>query len=171
MAFSSHGGSVQSLTCPTCRGPGAGRGEDAPETPLTRSGFFLIGSLPADSSSAFQKSHSQLSVGHPSGRLFGGYAAMMLSALALGLTCNVKNVLQFNWGKCRERRRRRGDWDHTLCRALVLLKQSPWLLGTILDRSPLRHRIPACWHSFCRTRKDDRKSQPHLVLIQQTSGI
>ena len=31
-----------------------------------------------------------------------------------------------------------GDWDHTLCRVLVLLKQSPWLLGTILDGSPLR---------------------------------
>uniref|UniRef100_A0A8C4N3E1 DBP10 C-terminal domain-containing protein n=1 Tax=Eptatretus burgeri TaxID=7764 RepID=A0A8C4N3E1_EPTBU len=28
-------------------------------------------------------------------------------------------------------------WDQTLCRALVLLKQSPSLLGTILDGSPL----------------------------------
>ena len=36
-----------------------------------------------------------------------------------------------------------GDWDNTLCRALVLLKQSPWLLGTILDGSPLQHSIPA----------------------------
>ena len=36
-----------------------------------------------------------------------------------------------------------GDWDHTLCIALVLPNQSPWLLGTILDGSPLRHRIPA----------------------------
>ena len=53
----------------------------------------------------------------------------------------------------------------------MLLKQSPWLLGTILDGSPLRHRIPACWHSFCRARKDNRQSQPHLVLIQQLSGI
>jgi len=52
----------------------------------------------------------------------------------------------------------RGDWDHTLCRALVLLKQSPWLLGTILDGSPLQHSIPACWHSFCRPRKDDKPS-------------
>ena len=34
-----------------------------------------------------------------------------------------------------------GHWDHTLCRALVLLKQSPWLLGTILDGSPLQHGI------------------------------
>ena len=40
--------------------------------------------------------------------------------------------------------------------SVVLPKQSPWLLGTILDRSPLRHRIPASWHSFCRPRKDDR---------------
>ena len=62
-------------------------------------------------------------------------------------------------------------WDHTLYRALVLLKLSPWLLGTILDGSPLRHRIPASWHSFCQPRKDDRQSQPHLVLIQQPRGI
>ena len=27
------------------------------------------------------------------------------------------------------------------------------------------------WHSFCRTRKDDTQSQPHLVLNQQPSGI
>ena len=39
--------------------------------------------------------------------------------------------------------REREDWDHTLCRALALVKQSPWLLGTILDGSPLRHSIPA----------------------------
>ena len=52
----------------------------------------------------------------------------------------------------------RGDWDHNLCRALVLLKQSPWLLGTILDGLPIRHSIPACWHSFFRPRKDDRPS-------------
>ena len=62
-------------------------------------------------------------------------------------------------------------WDYTLCRALVLPKQSPWVLGTILVKSPLRHRIPARWHSFCRPQKDDRQSQPHLVLIQQPSGI
>ena len=62
-------------------------------------------------------------------------------------------------------------WDHTLCRASVLPKQSPWLLGTILDGSPLQHRIPASWHSFCQPWKDDRQSQPHLVLIQQPSGI
>ena len=62
-------------------------------------------------------------------------------------------------------------WDHTLCRALVLLKQSPWLLGTTQDRSPLRHRIPASWHSFCRPQKDDRQSQPHVVLIQQPRGV
>ena len=46
--------------------------------------------------------------------------------------------------------------DHTLYRALVLLKQSPWLLGTILYGSPLQHSIPVCWHSFCQPRKDDR---------------
>ena len=45
--------------------------------------------------------------------------------------------------------KRGGDWDYTLCRALVMLKQSPWLLGTILDGSPLRHSITASWHSFC----------------------
>ena len=32
-------------------------------------------------------------------------------------------------------------WDHTLCRVLVLPKQFPWLLGTILDGSLLRHSI------------------------------
>ena len=31
-------------------------------------------------------------------------------------------------------------WDHTLCRAWMLPKQSPGLLGTILNRSPLQHR-------------------------------
>ena len=31
-------------------------------------------------------------------------------------------------------------WDHTLCRPLVLPQQSPGLLDTILDGSPLRHR-------------------------------
>jgi len=39
-----------------------------------------------------------------------------------------------------------GDWNHPLCRALVLLKQSPWLLVTILDGSPLRHSIPAYYY-------------------------
>ena len=68
-------------------------------------------------------------------------------------------------------------WDHTLYRASVLPKQSPGLLGAILDRSPLRHRslngsiIPASWCSFCQPRKDDRLSQPHLVLIQRSSRI
>jgi len=61
--------------------------------------------------------------------------------------------------------------DHTLCRAFVLPKESPWLLDTILDGSPLRHRITARWHSFCRPQQDGRQSQPHLVLIQQQSGI
>ena len=27
--------------------------------------------------------------------------------------------------------------------------------------------IPVSWYSFCRPQKDDRLSQPHLVLIQQ----
>ena len=31
--------------------------------------------------------------------------------------------------------------------------------------------IPASWYRFCRPRKDDRQSQPHLVSIQQPSGI
>ena len=31
--------------------------------------------------------------------------------------------------------------------------------------------MAACWDSFWRPRKDDRLSQPHLVLIQQPSGI
>ena len=61
--------------------------------------------------------------------------------------------------------------DHTLHRALVLPKQSPGLLGPILDGSPLRRRIPASWHSFCRPQNCDRPSQPHLVLIQQQSRI
>ena len=34
-------------------------------------------------------------------------------------------------------------WDRTLCRALVLPKQSPWLLDTILDGSPLQYSRPA----------------------------
>jgi len=62
-------------------------------------------------------------------------------------------------------------WDHTLCRALVPHKQSPWLLGTILDGSPHQHKIPANWHSFCRPQKGNRQSQHFLVLIQQQSGI
>jgi len=47
----------------------------------------------------------------------------------------------------------------------------PWLLDTILDGSPLRHRIPAFWHSFCRPWKDDRLNLPYLVLIQQPNRI
>ena len=39
--------------------------------------------------------------------------------------------------------------DHTLCRALVLPKQSPGLLYRILDGSPLRHSILSSWYSFC----------------------
>ena len=35
------------------------------------------------------------------------------------------------------------QWDHTLCRALLLPKQSPWLLGTILDGLPLRYSMLA----------------------------
>ena len=62
-------------------------------------------------------------------------------------------------------------WDQTPCRALLLPKQSPWLLGTILDGSPLRHSIPASWHSFCRSRKDDRQRQPRLGVIPQLSGL
>ena len=42
----------------------------------------------------------------------------------------------------------------------MLPKQSSWLLGTTLDRSPLRRRIPASWYSFCRLQKDDRLSTP-----------
>ena len=45
-----------------------------------------------------------------------------------------------------------------LCRALVLPKQSPWLLDTILDGLPLEHNIPASWHSFCQPQKDDKQS-------------
>ena len=30
---------------------------------------------------------------------------------------------------------------------------------------------PASWHSFCWPRKDDRRSQPHLVLFQRLSVI
>ena len=30
--------------------------------------------------------------------------------------------------------------------------------------------IPAKWYSFCRPRKDDRLRQPHLVLIQRSTG-
>ena len=63
-----------------------------------------------------------------------------------------------------------GDHTPTPYRVLVLPEQSPWLLGTILDGSPLRYRIPASWHSLCRPRKDDRQSQPHLVLSQRPSG-
>ena len=33
-----------------------------------------------------------------------------------------------------------GNWDHTLCRASVLPKQSTRLLGTFLDGSPLQRR-------------------------------
>ena len=51
--------------------------------------------------------------------------------------------------------------DRTLCWALVLPKQSPWLLGTILDRSPLRHRIPTSNLALiCRPRQDDRQPTP-----------
>ena len=53
-----------------------------------------------------------------------------------------------------------------------LFVHSLWLLGCIIlwghgcaaDAMPL---LPARWCSFCRTQKDDRLSQPYLVLIQR----
>ena len=83
VAFYSHGGSAQSLDFAAFIGPGARHGKDAQEAPLTRLWFFPIGSLPTDSSSAFQKGPWQLSGGHPSGRIFGGYVTTMPSTLAL----------------------------------------------------------------------------------------
>jgi len=50
--------------------------------------------------------------------------------------------------------------DHTLCRALVLPKQSPCQFGTILDGSPLRYRIPASWHSFADLRRMTGRVNP-----------
>ena len=43
--------------------------------------------------------------------------------------------------------------------------------STVMDRSPLQHRLPPVqWYSFHQPQKNDRLSQPHLVLIQQSAG-
>ena len=59
----------------------------------------------------------------------------------------------------------------------------PWLFGTILAGSTLQpflgaqlcHRccvpLPVYRYSFRRPQEDDRLSQPHLVLIQQPTGL
>ena len=48
---------------------------------------------------------------------------------------------------------------------------NPGRVATPTQDTRMAQSSPASWHSFCRPRKDDRLSQPHLVLIQQPSGV
>ena len=68
-------------------------------------------------------------------------------------------------------------WDHTLYRASVLPKQSPGLMGTILEGSSLQHWIlkwlnhPNKLVLILPTTEGWQAESTHLVLIQRKSRI
>ena len=62
--------------------------------------------------------------------------------------------------------------EHWCCQSSLLgYLVHPWIIHHSNTGYSNGSTIPASWYSFCQLQKDDRLSQPHLVLIQWQAGF